>query len=281
MDIVHTLKQYLTSFIGFTGLALDAYQPVSGNWCWLSANDPILRYALGHAWRLTIILIVICLFTYLFIYMHRHFSSLRSIEELNSLEFDTERFEERASKNEEGSLDGIYIYNEFEISEEPNDIDWNSAVTSKERNDHFPSHPKGLLQAQNDQAAPPPSPLRVIKQTFNPHGSDEEPSSTTSSYRRHESVSLLTRDPLALVRRPPVMKLTTTISPKTPSRRTLKAREAHIQKLLLFNAYPVAYIILWIPGILNRFVELTGHTSRTLEILQASTQFVGLANACK
>jgi hypothetical protein len=57
------------------------------------------------------------------------------------------------------------------------------------------------------------------------------------------------------------------------------ANTRKIQKLLLLNAYPIAYVVLWIPGILNRIVEATGHKSRTLAIMQASTQYIGLANA--
>ena len=52
-----------------------------------------------------------------------------------------------------------------------------------------------------------------------------------------------------------------------------------IQRVLLLNAYPLAYIILWIPGIANRLIEATGHSSTVMQILQASTQLVGLANA--
>ncbi|KAF9003679.1 G protein-coupled glucose receptor regulating Gpa2-domain-containing protein [Cyathus striatus] len=59
----------------------------------------------------------------------------------------------------------------------------------------------------------------------------------------------------------------------------LDPRYRSIQRILLLNAYPVAYIILWIPGIANRLIELTGHTSKVTQVLQASTQFVGLANA--
>jgi hypothetical protein len=213
--------------------------------------------------------------------MHRHFSSLRSIEELNGLGIDTDRFEERQSWNNAGSPDRIYMYNEFEISEEPNDLYWNSTTPAVEESYYLPSHPNHLPQVQNNKTTLPPSPLKVIKQTFYPHTSDGPASSSNTPNRRNERVPLLTRDPLALVRRPPPTNPTTTISPIIPPRRTIQAREAHIQKLLLFNAYPVAYIILWIPGILNRFIELTGHTSKTVEILQASTQFVGLANACK
>ncbi|KAK0229888.1 G protein-coupled glucose receptor regulating Gpa2-domain-containing protein [Armillaria nabsnona] len=53
----------------------------------------------------------------------------------------------------------------------------------------------------------------------------------------------------------------------------------HISKILLLNAYPIAYIVLWIPGLCNRLVEASGHSSKVLQIMQASTQFVGFANA--
>ncbi len=56
-------------------------------------------------------------------------------------------------------------------------------------------------------------------------------------------------------------------------------RQKHLSKILLLNAYPIAYIMLWIPGLCNRLVEASGHTSKVLQILQASTQFVGFANA--
>ncbi|KAF9489752.1 hypothetical protein BDN71DRAFT_1511848 [Pleurotus eryngii] len=52
-----------------------------------------------------------------------------------------------------------------------------------------------------------------------------------------------------------------------------------VQRILLLNAYPFFYIILWIPGLANRIVEASGHSSKIAQILQASTQFVGLANA--
>ncbi|KAG9219682.1 hypothetical protein CCMSSC00406_0005996 [Pleurotus cornucopiae] len=56
-------------------------------------------------------------------------------------------------------------------------------------------------------------------------------------------------------------------------------RQRAIQRILLLNAYPLLYILLWIPGLANRLVEASGHTSKVSQILQASTQLVGLANA--
>ncbi|KAE9364457.1 hypothetical protein N431DRAFT_519914 [Stipitochalara longipes BDJ] len=246
----------------FTGLTLGAYQPGSGNWCWIGSDDRILRYTLGHAWRLVIISTIICLFTYLFIYVHIYFSSMRSIDELNALEGDTDRFEERAYKGDD--LNGIHVYNEFEISEEPIDVYWASTAAEERNTRFFPSHPTNQPQVENERKTPTALSSQSLSKISN---------------RITESTPLLTRDLLALIRRPPPSNLTITISHTTPLRSAIKAREAHIQKLPLFNAYPVAYIILWIPEILNRFIELTGHKSRTVAVLQASTQFVGLANA--
>jgi hypothetical protein len=59
-----------------------------------------------------------------------------------------------------------------------------------------------------------------------------------------------------------------------------RARNKKIQRALLLNAYPIAYVLLWLPGLINRFVELsTGKSNFALQVLQSSTQFVGVANA--
>ena len=61
-------------------------------------------------------------------------------------------------------------------------------------------------------------------------------------------------------------------SPRNP-------RLTAVEKILLLNSYPLLYIILWIPGLSNRLVEASGHSSTALQVLQSTTQFVGLANA--
>ncbi|KAF8344553.1 G protein-coupled glucose receptor regulating Gpa2-domain-containing protein [Amanita rubescens] len=52
-----------------------------------------------------------------------------------------------------------------------------------------------------------------------------------------------------------------------------------VHKALLLNAYPLAYIILWLPAIANRLIEATGHSSTVMQFLQLTSQLVGLANA--
>lgn len=49
--------------------------------------------------------------------------------------------------------------------------------------------------------------------------------------------------------------------------------------MVLLNLYPITYLLLWLPGIINRLAEANGHSVRALAIMQCSTQFIGLANA--
>ncbi|KAK0654274.1 hypothetical protein DIS24_g5396 [Lasiodiplodia hormozganensis] len=58
-----------------------------------------------------------------------------------------------------------------------------------------------------------------------------------------------------------------------------KVVEREIWRMLLLNAYPIMYVVLWLPGIVNRIAEATGHQWKWLQIMQCSTQYIGLANA--
>lgn len=48
---------------------------------------------------------------------------------------------------------------------------------------------------------------------------------------------------------------------------------------LLLSLFPLAYIVVWIPGMANRFAELVGYQADWLIALQATTQLTGLVNA--
>lgn len=48
---------------------------------------------------------------------------------------------------------------------------------------------------------------------------------------------------------------------------------------LFLSLFPLMYIIVWLPGIVNRLVEASGNKSDALTALQASTQLTGLVNA--
>ncbi|KAK8434591.1 G protein-coupled glucose receptor regulating Gpa2-domain-containing protein [Phyllosticta citricarpa] len=60
---------------------------------------------------------------------------------------------------------------------------------------------------------------------------------------------------------------------------TTKGLPREVKRMMMLNAYPVLYVLLWIPGAVNRFVEASGSKVKWLAIAQSSTQYVGLANA--
>lgn len=172
-------------------------------------------------------------------------------------------------------MSGITVHEEFEIVDEPFDAWWDVQIPTSEI-EYFDMAPSKDQPAKGATSSPPVSPLKMIKETIHQDVSqirEHKPSKVTP-------LLIKTRDPLAIVRRPPPPNFSTTIQVGTPTA-TLWAREVYIHKMLLLNAYPIGYILLWAPGIANRFAELTGHHYRFLAIAQASTQFVGLANARK
>jgi hypothetical protein len=220
--------------------------------------------------------------------MHRHFAALREIEDQN---IDSSSETSNRSGTAIDLSDSTYEYNEFEVFHEFEDGYLRTDIPIKEASfshlhmpgsESTPSFQQASSSDDPGDSSIPPSPSSRMKQIVHPPRSEFTNLSPPSSFRPiDERSSLMTRDPLALIRRPPPSNLAGGSSKGPAQRITIKAREFQIQKLLLLNAYPVAYIVLWIPGILNRFAELSGHNYRALEIAQSSTQFVGLANACK
>ncbi|KAK8197544.1 G protein-coupled glucose receptor regulating Gpa2-domain-containing protein [Phyllosticta capitalensis] len=62
-------------------------------------------------------------------------------------------------------------------------------------------------------------------------------------------------------------------------RQQSRSIERDIWRILLLNTYPMLYLILWIPGILNRIMEAAGKDYEWLDVMQCSTQYIGFANA--
>jgi hypothetical protein len=58
------------------GLAFNVYGPVSGNWCWVTAEHFAMRYLLTHAWRIAIFVATIGIYTYIYIYLMRAYGKL-------------------------------------------------------------------------------------------------------------------------------------------------------------------------------------------------------------
>ncbi|KAK8172748.1 G protein-coupled glucose receptor regulating Gpa2-domain-containing protein, partial [Phyllosticta citrichinensis] len=70
-----------------------------------------------------------------------------------------------------------------------------------------------------------------------------------------------------------------TMGKGVPATTTSRKVEREVKRMMMLNAYPVLYVLLWIPGAVNRFFEASGHKVKWLAIAQSSTQYVGLANA--
>lgn len=224
-----------------TALAMGAIVPVSGNWCWISSDRTDLRYALAHSWRFTIILVTIVSYTYIWWYITRHFKTLRLFSKGKT-------GQSRAADSVSNlSLDAIPMWSKAE-----------------EEHEHAPPTPTDSIDMG-----------RPVHIHFS-HDSEQDHAHTKQniSYPVKTNTQGITA----------TTTITTTTAPgiPTPALNSHSEKiEREIKKMLLLNGYPICYVILWIPGIANRIMEASGNTSnkRVLDILQASTQFVGFANA--
>ncbi|KAB2577964.1 Cyclic AMP receptor 3 [Lasiodiplodia theobromae] len=71
-----------------TALGLNVIRPVSGNWCWISGEHRYLRYALGHGWRIAIIILTFCIYVYVFAYMHQRLRMRDKSDQARTYSFD-------------------------------------------------------------------------------------------------------------------------------------------------------------------------------------------------
>ncbi|EHA49263.1 hypothetical protein MCOR27_004574 [Pyricularia oryzae] len=76
-------------FTSIYATAQGAMAPVAGNWCWITASRPDLRYALTHGWRILIIFGTIIIYAYIWWYMSRHFHSMVQIQRTGLTEDST------------------------------------------------------------------------------------------------------------------------------------------------------------------------------------------------
>lgn len=246
------------------------YGHVSGNWCWI-LPDPRFRYGLTHGWRIAIFIATIGIYTAIYIHLKRIFNKIRLS---NTTSVATSGTRDRENKlnhyNNEGS----------EESDLSTGQRW--GISSPVPQDNF--HTGGA----NGE---PPSSIPLRTTTMNVRFSMDDSAST-----RHlagDSNGLTSDEDLSAPARPqPVANgITTTVTAgdgmKTEGRtraRTMSSAKMpappNLKRMLLMNGYPIAYIILWIPGMANRLVEVVNGSSPVwLRALQASTQFVGVANA--
>lgn len=247
---------------GFIALGLGIYSPVSGNWCWISPDEPILRYALTHAWRFGIIITTICLYTYLFIYFRKQFKEIRKVRST-------------PLPIPESNLPPI-------SENSPTAFELESPLSPHVKFQSTVHHDEEFCMRAKESGNFPDNQGRYARSDTNLIGTHPVPyplkPNPTQLTHRQQAIPISSSKALTNI-------TSYTLQLQTPpnnrySHTAILQRKAHeIQKVLLLNAYPIAYVILWLPGITNRMVELGGGKSRVLNILQSSTQYVGLANA--
>ncbi|KAI4647831.1 hypothetical protein J4E93_004242 [Alternaria ventricosa] len=261
-----------------TAAGLNELSPVSGNWCWISGTRTDLRYALGHGWRFSIIFGTIGIYIYIWIYMRRHFSQLHSMSQGGSYnqasaakrrEFRRDDAHELRSESQT-ELHEINVEYAYEVKHSDGMSDPNLA---KEDIIFTASDLETNSRKSATTLSPPMSPKSPYFQTASAF-----PSETTAPSDKKRSIGMISNHPA------PISGAYESGAPHESGSNqqtgtSTKKVEREIKRMLLLNAYPILYIILWLPGILNRLVEAAGHPSYALSILQCSTQYIGFANA--
>lgn len=222
--------------------ATDSMTVVGGNWCWISSSRPDLRLALTHGWRFSVIFSTVIIHICIWGYLKWQFSSNHTRQNRSHNSARIPLVGIRPSRPR-----GMIVYHGIRYKETDSNHDRSSSRTSMH---------KGL-----DKAASTPMyeikelELKIPEAAVHPAHSCDEGSNGELAMRTNAS--------------------------EFPMRSESRPIEREIRRMLLLNAYPIMYVILWIPGLVGRFMEATGHppSVRTIAALQVSTQFIGCANA--
>lgn len=286
-------------------LALGSFGPVSGNWCWIMSSRTDLRYALTHGWRIAIIFCTAGIYLFVWWYMNRHFRSLvstvtwsgesghggsagswydkkkkryrrmsgdqqRAVEETEMSTVSKSRISRVVMDDgwELSAPEAAYARADGAQSGEDEDVIEQERDGPRSGRSGWMSDDKGTddeYDSSSDQIRSIPNGRTV---GFGAMPLDENPDRLTGAeWRKSKQFDATATSG-------------STVS-EFPTRRQTRQTEREIKRMLLLNAYPIMYVILWIPGLVNRFMEASGNKSdsRVLAALQASSQFVGLANA--
>ncbi|OAG21679.1 hypothetical protein CC77DRAFT_833720 [Alternaria alternata] len=259
-----------------TAAGLEELKPVSGNWCWISGKRTDLRYALGHGWRFSIILGTIGIYIYIWVYMRRHFIQLHNLSGGRSYGQGSSN---KAAKRRTFHRDNaIELRSESQTELHEINVEYRYEVKHSEgRSGTSLGKDLDIESSVGDNRRPSETTLGSPLSPVSPYIKD--PSALTKDFPPADSVRNVA---IAMPGSSAKVAISGAYeSGTTPQRNGASPRdlEREIKRMLLLNAYPVLYIILWLPGILNRLVEASGHSSYPLAILQCSTQYIGLANA--
>ncbi|CAG8978056.1 hypothetical protein HYALB_00000727 [Hymenoscyphus albidus] len=250
-------RSYIPLSLALIGIKLGAFEPTDNNWCWIKQSSTSLRYELGHAWRMLIIFTVLVIYSYLFFYVHRHFDYLRSMH-IESSSVTSSRW----SIYSEDSVNILEAFEEFTIYDSEDPI-----VTSFQ--DSFP--PKPTINTESKNLAADAASVYSRTTDGTPINRPSKPAPITSPIL---PTNFDTRDPQALIRQP-----IPTPTTNYPTKSSLDAREGSTIKKILFNSYPIPYIILLLPYLFSRAAEVLHIDQRSVKIMESSWAYVGVVSA--
>lgn len=268
------------------------YGHVSGNWCWI-LPDPRFRYGLTHGWRIAIFIATIGIYTAIYIHLKRVFDKIRISNPSSSLTSGTRDRENKIGHYNNNNSDNNHHHHDEGGSSGGVGRRWRISAPVPQENFHT-----GGINGE------PPASIPLRTTTTNVKFSMEDSASTHPMVGESSGQTSDEESTFAQPTPPPPRAThgnTTTVTAgegaeagggggagaggrgghkRTESAAAKMPAPPNLKRMLLMNGYPIAYIILWIPGMANRLVEvINGSSPVWLRALQASTQFVGLANA--
>lgn len=246
---------------GFAALGLDYYGPVSGNWCWVRPRLLLQRYILTHGWRIGIFFITVGIYIAIYVSLKRTYGRFILLTSAESRGDGTSQTLGQSQLRSHADVElfdlqdarGIAVQEKISVTVE-DDVEHSSGGGSNhghysKRNAVFFAPGTGSRRLFESTVGDEPAPPIFATRSIDANTERAAPSSTSA--KQHKS-----------------------------STDAFSARRRQVRRILLLNGYPIMYIVLWIPGIVNRLVEsVDGSTPLWLAALQSSTQFIGLANA--
>ncbi|KAF5483146.1 hypothetical protein CGCA056_v015096 [Colletotrichum aenigma] len=249
--------------------AIGVVGPVSGNWCWITWDRPDLRFALTYVWRLWIMFATVSIYAYVWWYLGQRLrpaamapASLGWTRSLTTTAAPLTARQTTVSRL---------------------DVDWPRPQVAAMGGGHPPrtAEPLGydLPPLATDATALPvtrcltsDSSTRSMLSPCNsqPWGDDYLADSRPSSSRDVGASDKVT-----------LPNLTAAATAHHSIDEQTRRLERRIKRMMLLNSYPILYILLWIPALVNRVMEASGVESHGLLLaaLQSSSQFIGFANA--
>lgn len=242
---------------GCIAVGLGVMMPAGANWCWISAARTDLRYALTHAWRFAIIFAIICIYTYVYFYTSRHFKSFGTVAlptNHYSIASYAKADADKKAADEMPKLEvRLATIQETGLSSPIRGSSWLRLSGCSEKD--FLQAPKAALAKDRVALTRPPTAPPI-----------------------YTEVDATRPEPL---RRPSLLKFGTFTNIETYKTPETKRFEREVKRMLLLNAYPIFYVLLSVPGLVNRLLQAAGSppSGRVLDALQAASAFLGFANA--